>query len=315
MIRTPLNKLLNIKYPIIMAPMFLVTNTKMIIEALNANIAACIPALNFRTDQELRDAIQKIKNNTRNEGLGVNLIVNKSNLKMQKQLKTCLDLKVDFIITSLGDPKEVIDACKPKGIKVFCDVVEENYAKKVEKIGADAIVAVNKNAGGHAGNFNSKELISRIKEVCSIPIISAGGVGTKLGVEHKIKEGYSGLSIGSPFIACEEAEISMEYKQACVNYGKKDIVFTTKISGTPCTIINTPYVKKTGTTQNWLEKLMSKNKKIKKWVKMITYFKGMKLVEKAAFSNTYKTVWCAGPSIEYTTEILPLKQIVKRLTI
>ena len=69
----------------------------------------------------------------------------------------------------------------------------------------------------------------------------------------------------------------------------------------------------TGTTQNWLEKLMSKNKKIKKWVKMITYFKGMKSVENAAFSSTYKTVWCAGPSIEHTTEILPIKKIIKRL--
>jgi len=59
---------------------------------------------------------------------------------------------------------------------------------------------------------------------------------------------------------------------------------------------------------------MSKNKKIKKWVKMITYFKGMKSVEKAAFSSTYKTVWCAGPSIEHTTEVLPVKEIIKRLT-
>ena len=112
----------------------------------------------------------------------------------------------------------------------------------------------------------------------------------------------------------EEAHISKEYKQACVDYGKEDIVFTTKISGTPCTVINTPYVQKTGTTQNWLEKLMSKNKKIKKWVKMITYFKGMKSVENAAFSSTYKTVWCAGPSIEHTKSILPIKKILERLT-
>ena len=94
--------------------------------------------------------------------------------------------------------------------------------------------------------------------------------------------------------------------------GKDDIVFTTKISGTPCTVINTPYVQKIGTKQNILEKLLSKNKKLKKWVKMITYFKGMKSVEKAAFSSTYKTVWCAGPSIEHTNEILPIRKIVDK---
>jgi nitronate monooxygenase len=310
-----LTELLDIRHSIIMAPMFLVTSTKMMKEALNAGIAACMPALNFRTDKDLREAIEDIRSNTTSKGLGVNLIVNKSNLKMMQQLKTCVELKVDFIITSLGNPEQVIELCKPNGIRIFCDVVEENYAKKVEKLGADALIAVNKYAGGHAGFFDSKELISRIREVCSIPIIAAGGVGTRLEFEEKINEGYSGLSIGSPFIACEEAEISIKYKQACVDYGKKDIVFTTKISGTPCTVINTPYVQQTGTKQNFLENLISKNKKLKKWIKMIIYLKGMKSIKKAAFSNTYKTVWCAGPSIEHTSKILPIKEIIKRLTI
>ena len=312
--KTSLTQLLDIKYPIIMAPMFLVTNTKMMIEALNSDIAACVPALNYRTDQELRDAIQEIRDNTTSTGFGINLIVNKSNIKMKQQLKTCVELGVDFIITSLGSPKDVIKQCKPKGIKVFCDVVEEKYAKKVEELGADAVIAVNCNAGGHAGKLSPEEIIPLLNKHCSIPVISAGGVGTKDGINKIMNLGAAGLSIGSPFIACEEAHISEEYKQACVDYGKEDIVFTTKISGTPCTVINTPYVQKTGTTQNWLEQLMSKNKKIKKWVKMITYFKGMKSVEKAAFSSTYKTVWCAGPSIEHTKEILSTKEIIKRLT-
>ena len=310
-----INKLLGVKHSIIMAPMFLVTNTKMMIEAMNSGIAACIPALNYRTDEQFREAIKEIRSNTTSKGLGINLIVNKSNIKVQQQLKTCVELGVDFIITSLGSPKEVIEQCKPKGIKVFCDVVEEKYAKKVEELGADAVIAVNKNAGGHAGKLKPEEIIPLLNKHCNIPVISAGGVGTKDGINTIMSLGAAGLSIGSPFIACEEAHISKEYKQACVDYGKEDIVFTTKISGTPCTVINTPYVQKTGTTQNWLEKLMSKNKKIKKWVKMITYFKGMKSVENAAFSSTYKTVWCAGPSIEHTTEILSVKEIVNRLTI
>ena len=309
-----LNKILDIEYPIIMAPMFLVTNTKMMIEAMNSGIAACIPALNFRTIEELENAINEIRNNTTSGGLGINLIVNKSNIKVNKQLESCVKLGVDFIITSLGSPKQVIQQCKPKGIKVFCDVVEEKYAKKVEELGADAVIAVNCNAGGHAGKLTPEEIIPLLNKHCNIPVISAGGIGTKDGIDTIMSLGAAGLSIGSPFIACEEAHISQEYKQACVDYGKEDIVFTTKISGTPCTVINTPYVQKTGTTQNWLEKLMSKNKKIKKWVKMITYFKGMKSVENAAFSSTYKTVWCAGPSIEHTTEILPIKEIIKRLT-
>ena len=119
--------------------------------------------------------------------------------------------------------------------------------------------------------------------------------------------------MGSPFIATIEAPVSDEYKQACVDYGAKDIVLTTKISGSPCTVINTPYVQKIGTQQNAFERILSKNKRLKKYVKMLTYSKGMKSVEKAAFSATYKTVWCAGPSIEYTKSIESVSTIIERL--
>ena len=311
----PLTELLNIKHPIIMAPMFLVTNTKMMIAALNSDIAACAPALNYRTDQELRNAILKIRNQTNSKALGINLIVNKSNIKLQKQLETCLELEVDFIITSLGSPKKVIEACKPKGIKVFWDVINLEMARKCQSLNADGIIAVNNSAGGHLGKLSSEEMINQFKDEINIPVISAGGVGTKIGVEKKMKIGFSGVSIGSPFIACVEADISNEYKQACVDYGKKDIVISTKISGSPCTVINTPYVQKIGTKQNWIEKILSKNKKLKKWIKMVTFLKGMRPIRRAAFSSTYKTVWCAGTSIEYTNKILPVSEIIKRLIV
>lgn len=308
-----LTDLVGVKHPIIMAPMFLVTNTEMMIEALNSGIAACVPALNYRTNNELRTAIKKIRANTSSTGLGVNLIVNKSNLKIEQQLHTCVQLGVDFIITSLGNPKKVIDICKTRSIKVFCDVIEETHAIKVENLGADALIAVNKDAGGHAGKLSSQELFNVISDCCSLPIISAGGIGTKEGVRKTLSIGFSGLSIGSPFIACKEAHISEEYKEACVTYGKKDIVLTNKISGTPCTVINTPYVQEVGTKQNWIESLLSKNKRLRKWIKMLTFLKGMKTVEKAAFSSTYRTVWCAGPSIEHTKKILHVKEIVSNL--
>jgi nitronate monooxygenase len=309
---TQLTDLLDIKHPIIMAPMFLVTNTAMMVSAMNCGIAAAIPALNFRTDDAFRAALKEMREKATGS-LGINLIVNKSNVRMREQLNTCVEMKVDFIITSLGSPQEVIEKCKPVGIKVFCDVVEETYAKKVEELGADAVIAVNSIAGGHAGPHKPEDLIPLLKNSCNLPIISAGGIGTKEGVDKILDMGAAGLSIGSPYIACHESEISDDYKNACVDYGKDDIVLTTKISGTPCTVINTPYVQKVGTDQNWLEKVLSKIKKLKKWVKMFTFLKGMKSIEKAAFSSTYKTLWCAGPSIEHTTSIQSVSEITDKL--
>lgn len=307
-----LSDILGIKYPVIMAPMFLVTNVKMLVAAGDNGISGAVPALNYRTDEEFRAALTEYREKC-SAPVGVNLIVNKSNPKMPGQLKTCVEMGVDYIITSLGSPESVIKACKPKGIKVFCDVVDLKFAKKVEDLGADAIIAVNSKAGGHAGPMDPKELIPLLVENCNIPVISAGGVGNYQELQDVLALGACGVSAGSVFIASEESDVSDEYKQACIDYGAKDIVLSTKVSGSPCTVINTPYVQKIGTKQNWFERVLSKNKKLKKWVKMLTFVKGMKRLEKSAFSATYKTVWCAGPTIESVKSIKPIKDIVNQL--
>jgi len=308
-----LDKLLGIDYPIIVAPMFLISNTKMIKAALANGVTAAFPALNYRTDQELRAAIADIKAFT-DKPFGVNLIVNKSNPKYTGQLDTLLELKVGYIITSLGNPQEVIERCKPLGIKVFCDVVDLAYAKKVESQGADAVIAVNNRAGGHAGKLSPKELITLLKENCSIPVISAGGIAHGKDLKEVMNWGAAGASIGTIFIACNEADISPEYKQAMIDYGEKDIVMTTKLSGSALTVINTPYVQQLGTEANWLERILNNNKTLKKYAKMLIAYRGMKQVENAAFGATYKTVWCAGPAIEHVKSIRPMAEIIKTLT-
>lgn len=311
-ISTPLTELLGIQYPIIQAPMFLVSNIQMVVEATKSGITGAIPALNYRTDKEFRNALAELREKC--EGpFGINLIANKSNIKLKEQLKSCLDFKVNFVITSLGNPNEIIQKCHEKDMKVFCDVVDEVYGKKVSDLKPDALIAVNKEAGGHAGKLSSQELIKRLREVSELPVISAGGVGNGAQLLEKIKEGACGISMGSPFIATEESPVSIEYKEACINYRAKDIVMSTKLSGTPCTVINTPYVQKTGTNQSALEAFLNKHRTFKKLAKMITFYKGMKSIKKAAFTSTYRTVWCAGPSIEYVTEILPVKKVVENL--
>lgn len=311
---TKLTTLLNIKYPIIQAPMFLVSNTAMVIEAMKGGIAGCIPALNYRTLEELKAAIHELKAAKVEGGsFGFNLIVNKSNIKYKEQLRVLCEEGCDFIITSLGSPEETINQAHKVGIKVFCDVTDLHFAKKVESLKADAAIAVNNEAGGHRGKLSPKALIKELKLNLSIPVISAGGVGCKADIDTMISYGADGVSVGSPFIASLEAGVTEEYKQACVDYGAEDIVMTERISGTPCTVINTPYVQKIGTKSTWIESFLNKSKTLKKWVKMIRFSIGMKATETAATKATYKTVWVAGPSIAHTNKILPTKDIIKRL--
>jgi len=270
--------------------------------------------INYRTLDELRAAIIELKAAKVEGGsFGFNLIVNKSNIKYKGQLEVICQEGVDFIITSLGSPEETIKQAHKKNIKVFCDVTDLKFAKKVESLGADAIIAVNNLAGGHRGGSSPEALIKELAENCNIPVISAGGVGRKSDIDRMLSYGAIGVSVGSPFIASIEAGVTDDYKQACVDYGEKDIIMTERISGTPCTVINTPYVQKIGTKQSWIESFLNKNKKLKKWVKMVRYMIGTNAVTNAATKATYKTVWVAGPSIEYTKEILPVKDIVAKL--
>ena len=309
-----LTQLLNIKHPIIKAPMFLVSNTAMVIEAMKSGIAGCIPALNYRTLDELRTSLRELKSKKVEGGsFGFNLIVNKSNLKYKAQLEVICDEGCDFIITSLGSPEETIKQAHAKGIKVFCDVVDLRFAKKVEKLGADAIIAVNNQAGGHRGDFSPEDLIKLLITNCNIPVISAGGVGCKADIDDMLRYGAAGVSVGSPFIASTEANVTQEYKQACVDYGAEDIIMTERISGTPCTVINTPYIQKIGTRQTGIETVLNKNKKLKKWVKMIRFSIGMNATKNAATKATYKTVWVAGPSIEHTQAISDTRDIIAKL--
>lgn len=307
--RRQLNEILDIKYPVIVAPMFLISNTKMVISALENGATAAFPALNYRTESELRNAIREIKSKS-DKAFGINLIVNKSNPVYKNQLNILLEEKISFIITSLGSPEETIKKCKPHGIKVFCDATDVKYAKKVEGLGADAVIAVNNLAGGHCGFQTKESLVQEIIENTSIPVISAGGIGTAKQYEETMKLGVSGVSIGTIFLASEEAKISEEYRQALIEYKAKDIVLSTKLSGSHLTVINTPYVQKVGTKAGFFESVLLKNKFLKKYVKMFINFKGQKRLKESSQKASYKTVWCAGPSIEYIHKIRPLKEIL-----
>lgn len=309
--KTYLTDRLQLKYPLIVAPMFLVSNEAMLISAHESGAIACMPALNCKKIEELEQVLKSLDG--KNIPYGINLIVSTSNPYWEQQLEVVSHSKCKFIITSLGNPIKVIEKCRPLGIAVFCDVVDRHFAEKVAGMKPDALIAVNSGAGGHLGKIPGSILVPMLKKEIKLPIINAGGVGNGEGFLAALAMGSAGVSIGSLFLASKEAPIGDDYKKACLDYGAADIVTSTKISGSPCTVINTPYVQSIGTEQNLIEKLLNKNKNIKRYVRMLTYNNGMKLLEKAAFQATYKNVWCAGPSIEFVKEIKSTKEIIESL--
>ena len=308
----------NLSKPIVMAPMFLVSNLRMLRAGLEAGIMSTFPSLNFRKEGELEfllKELNELKSKTNSGNYGVNLIVQKSNLLFEKHLEICVRNKVPFYITSLGSPARVIEEAHKYGAKVYCDVTNLTHAKKCADLGCDGFIAVGQGAGGHAGNNPLQVLVPSLhKEFPNIPIIAAGGIATGEGLLSAIALGACAASIGTRFIASEEASVSNEYKNGIVNSEMDDIVLTEKISGTPCTIINTPYAKKMGYTQNWFEKLLSKNKRTKKYFKMFVQLKGMKILGKSTLSGSYETLWCAGKSVSLIHDVKPISQIVEQIS-
>lgn len=315
-INTQLSELLDIEFPLIMAPMFLVSNEAMVEAAIDQGIAGAFPSLNFRNEGELEKVLKNLssyhKASSGRGTYGVNLIVQKSNPLYKKHLELCEKYEVPFFITSLGNPKEVIERAHAYGGKVLCDVTNLEHAQKVYDLGCDGFIAVGQGAGGHAGPNPLHILIPSLMEhFPDKPVIAAGGIANGKGMGAMLTLGAAGASVGTRFIASKEATVNDAYKNAVVDSKMKDIVMTTKISGTPCTIINTPYAKKIGYSQNFLERYLSRNKTTRKYFKMWVQYMGMKKMEKSVLPANYKTLWCAGQSVELINEISSIKDIVE----
>ncbi|MEI2760025.1 MAG: nitronate monooxygenase family protein [Bacteroidia bacterium] len=305
-----------ITYPIIMAPMFLVSNEAMMQSAIQTEIMGVFPTLNYRKHAELDELIKRLQQfkSGKKGSFGVNLIVQKTNPMYNGHLKICVENKVPFYITSLGSPREVIEAAHSYGAKVYCDVTNITHAEKCANFGCDGFIAVGQGAGGHAGPYAQTVLIPTLqKHFPSIPVIAAGGIATGDGIAAMMSLGAAGVSIGTRYIASKEAEVSDDYKNCILKSGMDNIVMTERLSGTPCNIINTPYAKKIGYKQNWLEKFLSNNATTKKYFKMLVQYKGIKALEQAIKPGNYKTLWTAGQTVELIDDILTCNEITERL--
>jgi nitronate monooxygenase len=311
-IQTTFTEMMKCDLPIIGAPMFLVSNVEMVVAISEAGGVGSFPALNYRPIEAYKSALKEMKAKTK-KPIGVNIIVNKSNTRQNDDLKFALDAGVNLFITSLGSPRQVIADAHKNGAKVVCDVTNLDHAKKVQDMGADGVIAVSSGAGGHAGPISPLVLIPWLQQELKIPVIAAGGIADGRSMAAALTLGAAAVSVGTRFIASTEAGVEQAYKDAVVQSSPEDIVLTTRISGTPAAVINTPYVQKMGLDLPWYLKTMKNQKLTKKFVVPLIHWMGMKQLEKAAVGPTWKTVWSAGQSVGLVHEILGCQEIVDKM--
>lgn len=292
--------------------MFLVSNVEIVVAISETGGVGCFPALNYRPLEAYAAALKEMKARTK-KPIGVNIIVNKSNVRQKDDLKIALDHGVEMFITSLGSPKDVIHDAHKSGAKVFCDVTNLEHAKKVQDLGADGVIAVAAGAGGHAGPISPFVLIPWLKKELDIPIVAAGGVANGATIAAALALGASAVSIGTRFIASTESTVDQKYKDAIVQASPEDVQLSSRVSGTPANVIVTEYIRKTGLHLPWYMKALKDQRWSKKYIVPFIHWMGMKTLERAAVKPTWKTVWSAGQTVGLIHDILPCKKIMEQM--
>ena len=227
--------------PIIGAPLFIISNPKLVIELCKAGVVGSMPALNARPAEQLDEWLAEITEvlaayNKANPDhpaapFAINQIVHKSNDRLDHDMQMCAKYKVPIVITSLGARTDVNDAVHAWGGVVLHDIINNKFAKKAIEKGADGLIAVAAGAGGHAGVKSPFALIQEIRQWFDGPIALSGAIASGGAVLAAQAMGADFGYIGSAFIATEEARAVEGYKQAIVEGSSDDIVYSNLFTG------------------------------------------------------------------------------------
>jgi nitronate monooxygenase len=230
-----------LRLPLIGAPMFIVSTPELVLAQCRSGIVGSFPALNARPQSMLDDWICRIKEDLddyRRDNpdvpvapYAINQIAHASNNRLEDDVRVCVKHRVPIIITSLRPPAELVDAVHGYGGIVFHDVINVRHARKAIEQGVDGIIAVCAGAGGHAGTTSPFALVKEIRESFDGTIILSGSMSTGSDVLAAQAIGADLAYIGTRFIATEEANAPVEYKEMIVNSTAKDIVYTSLFSG------------------------------------------------------------------------------------
>jgi nitronate monooxygenase len=230
-IETEFTRMIDVDYPIIGAPMFLLSYEELVVAVARAGGLGAIPLPNFRNTEDLKNTLKRIRQAT-DRPIGVNIHLS-GRFEWKEQLSLCLDAGVAFFITSLGDPRLILDDVHAGGGKVFPDVISLDQALKSRDRGADGLIAVASGAGGHCGTIPTHIFVPYLKSKTGLPIIAAGGISTGAQMAAAMAVGACAVVVGTRLIATTESRAPVAYKKAVVKAGPEDIVCTDRITDNP----------------------------------------------------------------------------------
>ena len=222
-----------LRLPVIASPMFIVSTPDLVIAQVRAGIVGSFPALNARPAAQLDEWLHRIAEETSGcaAPFAVNLIVHKTNTRLDADLELCRKHRVPLVITSLGAREDVNAAVHEWGGAVLHDVIDDSFARKAVEKGADGLIAVAAGAGGHAGSQSPFALMQEVRAWFDGPVALSGAIACGRSILAAQALGADFAYIGTPWIATAEANAQEGYKQAVVDGRAADIVYSNLFTG------------------------------------------------------------------------------------
>lgn len=300
--------------PVVSAPMFLASTPQMVVACCIEGMIGTFPAANQRSSEGLEQWIIEIKQSLKEyeqatgkatAPFGVNLIVHKTNPRVEADLAILVKHQVPLLITSLGVGKELVDAIHSYEGVVFHDVVNARHGRKAMQAGVDGLIAVAAGAGGHAGTLHPFALIQELRQFFDKTIILSGAISTGAEIAAALCLGADLAYMGTRFLVTKECQISPNYKSMIVNANADDIIYTNAISGIPANFIK--------------QSVEDAGYDIKNLPTPDGFDIGAEMSTEDEASNNisakpWKDIWSAGHGVSSITQELSIKDLAGKLS-
>lgn len=306
---------LNLSLPIIGGAMYPCSNPELVAAVSEGGGIGIVQplSLTYVHGYDFREGLRYIRSLT-SQPIGVNLLIEKSSERYLDRVKNWLDIALEedvtFFVTALGNPKPFAEKIHKHNGLVYHNTTNRKWAEKAILGDVDGLICVNDRAGGHAGTEAAAQLYNDLAG-CGKPLICAGGISTPSDVLSMLELGYSGVQMGTRFIASQECTAHLDYKQAILDANAEQIVLTDKLSGVPVSVIENDHIRKTGAKAGSLARRMLKGNRTKKYMRMYYSLRSFRtLKQDKGKAGAYQHFLQAGKSVDGINEIIPVEKIM-----
>lgn len=303
-----------VEVPLICGAMYPCSNPELVAAVSAAGGLGVVQpiSLTYVHGHDFREGLRLIRRLTPRP-VGMNALIEQSSTayrrRMEQWIGIALEEGIRFFITSLGNPKWVVEMVRPVGGIVYHDVTEAKWARKALDGGVHGLIAVNDRAGGHAGGHSAAALLDELRPF-DVPVVCAGGIGTAEDFARALTLGYDGCQLGTRFIATTECRASDAYKAAILRAQASDIVLTERITGVPVAVINTPLIRRLGTRAGPLARWMLRGRRTRRWMRTLYALRSLWQLKRSLHGSV--EYWQAGKSVAGIDSIEPAGEIVAR---